>query len=243
MMGAFLTWQPKSGPSKSLFFDAVTDESVDLSSVSTDHPVEEGADISDHIRKERDRCSLEVFVSNSPIYDWNNRGGRVQKMPIPLAKYKAPLDATPGAVFGAVGGAIKGAIGALLGKQEEYGAQVLQFANEFDAVADTLELFTKLRDDKQLVTVVLPAKMYQNMHLEKIQMQRNAGTGDGARFHLEFKQLLMVEAKLVNAPIPTETRGQPKKPKGAQGPKNAKAEVQKKSIAKSLIDRLVKGKT
>ncbi len=208
----------------------VTTETQELASTATEHPVEEGANIADHVRDELDRCSLEVFISNQPVYDWNARGGKVSKLPIKLQKYKA------------IGGAIKGAIGALLGGNQEYNAQVLQFSSSFDAVGETIALLEKLKKQRQLINVVIPSKLYENMMLEKITVTRTAGSGDGAQIHLDFKQLRMVEAKIVTAPIPTEIRGIIAKSKGAQGPKNAKAEVQKKSVAKSLIDQLTGGK-
>ncbi len=238
-MGAYLTWTPKVGPAKSLFFDAVTEEAQDLASTATEHPVEEGANIADHIRDELERCSLEVFVSNQPVYDWNNKGGKVSSVPIKLQKFKPPLAPTPGAVFGAIGSAVKAGVGALLGGNREYAAQVLQFKQSFNAVSDTLTVLETLKKSRQLVNVVIPSKTYENMLIEKVHVSRNASTGDGAKFHLEFKQLRMVEAKIVNAPIPTEIRGATMKTKGAQGPKNAKAETQKKSIAKGLLDQLL----
>lgn len=240
MMGAFLTWQPKAGPSKSLFFDSCTEETQTLAATSTDFPVEEGVNISDHVHDERDQCVLEVFVSNQPIYDWNNRGGRVQKLPIKLQQYKAPLEATPGSVFAAVGGAVKSAVSSLLGNQREFAAQVMQWPTSFDAVGETLAVLESLKKSKQLVNVVIPSRVYENMLLEQIQVTRDAGTGDGAKLHLEFKQMRIVEAKIVTAPIPTEIRGATTKAKGAQAPKDAKAETTKKSVAKGLIDALIK---
>jgi hypothetical protein len=117
---------------------------------------------------------------------------------------------------------------------------VLQFPTSFNAVSDTLQVLEKLKSEVQLVEIHTSAKDYENMFLAKITPHRNAGTGDGATFTLEFRKIRKVEAKLTLAPIPTQVRGMPAKPKGNQGTKNAKSETQKKSFAKSLLDNLLK---
>jgi hypothetical protein len=240
-MGAYLHWSPRAGLAQSLYFDAVTEESAELGATATEYPVEEGANVSDHVRTELNRVTLEVFVSNQPIYDWNGRGGVNTKVPLKFAKYKAPFSPTPGAVYAAIGGAVKGAVGALLGNgAKEYNADVLKFPTAFNAVADTLAIFEKLKDEAQLVDIYTSSKTYENMHLEKITAHRNAGTGDGGTFELEWKQIRKVEAKITAAPVATQVRGMPAKPKGNQGAKNAKAETQKKSFAKSLLDNLLR---
>ena len=238
-MGAYITWKPKAGPTKDLYFDAVVEEAAEIVSTPTEYPVEEGANVSDHVKDELKRVSLEVFVSNQPVYDWNRRGGTVKKLPIKVKQYKAPLAPTPGAVFSAVGSAVRDAVGSLLGKNEETAAQVLQFNEDFDAVAGVLATLEELQASRQLVLIITKAREYEGMFLEKIGPRRNAASGDGATFQLEFRQLRIVESKLVAAPTPTEVRGQIKKSKGAQSPKNAKAAVEKKSIAKGLIDALL----
>jgi hypothetical protein len=240
-MGAFLVWTSKTGESKSLFFDAVTEESQMLSMSSTDSPVEDGPDITDHVRQEVDRVSLQVFVSNQPIIDKNGRGGRVSKLELNPPKYKPPLQATPGSLYAAAGGAIKSAVGSLVGGgSKQTAAQVLQFPNEFDAVADTIQIFQKLRDTKQLVDVVTRGKYYEGMLAEKVSVSRDASTGDGAKISIDFKQILTVQVSIVAAPVPTEIRGEAMKPKGVQAAKPAKAPEKKKAILKGMIDQLKK---
>jgi hypothetical protein len=236
-MGAFLSWSPTAGPSKSLFFDVCTEEAQELSSTATEYPVEDGANVSDHVKRELDRVTLEVFVSNTPIYDVNDRGGAVQSKEIKLVKYKAPFALNPGAVFSAVGGAIS----SLFSGNREYSANVLQWSTDFDAVSDTLGILEKLKADVQLVDVVLPSKVYENMFLEKIEVSRNAGTGSGARFSLSFREIRKVAVRLVNSPVPTQVRGSIPKPKGLQSPKVPGAPAAKKSVAKGLIDKLLGG--
>lgn len=62
-----LIWQDDSGQTVSLRFDVVTSENHDSTNIITEHPVEEGADISDHVRPELDRVSIEAYVTNKPL--------------------------------------------------------------------------------------------------------------------------------------------------------------------------------
>lgn len=48
-------------------FDAITGENHDISATVSEHPVEEGANIADHVRANLQRVSLKAFVSDTPI--------------------------------------------------------------------------------------------------------------------------------------------------------------------------------
>lgn len=236
-MGAFLVWTTKAGENKSLRFDVVLEESQMLTMVSTDSPVEDGPDVTDHIREELDRCSLTVFVTNHPIEDVNGRGGRMASIKLDVPKWTPPLEATPGSVFNAVGGAIKNTIGSLLGgAAPEHSANVFQFPAEFDAPAETIAALDEIRTAKQLVDVVIPSRYYSGMLLEKVTPSRDGSTGDAIKIGLEFKQIKTVQVSIVAAPIPTEIRGAVMKKKGAQGPKDSKTPARDKAFLKGLYD-------
>ena len=47
--------------------DACTDETHELANTITEHPVEEGANISDHCRPNADEVTLVCFISNTPL--------------------------------------------------------------------------------------------------------------------------------------------------------------------------------
>lgn len=59
----------------SIGLDVVPSENHVISSTITDHPVEEGSNISDHARPDPDRLTLECIISNTPLpplsVDWN----------------------------------------------------------------------------------------------------------------------------------------------------------------------------
>jgi len=235
--GAFLWWTTDAGEFKSHYFDVVTNEGQELTSTVTEYPVEDGVNVADHVQRELDKVSLEVFVSQTPIYDLNGSGGKITSIPINVTKYKPPLAPTPGAVFNAVGGALKDAVGSLLGNKVEYAAQVLTFPEGYEPVAETLALLEKLKNDVQLVSIALPSKLYENMCLTHIAVKGDAGTGTSRAFTLDFTELRKVKVQIVNAPIPTEIRAMPMVSKGVQQPKEVPpTDAKKKSWAKAMAD-------
>lgn len=56
-----------SVPSATIAADAVVSEQHTRTNTVTDHPVEEGANISDHSRPEPDRVQVEIYVSDTPL--------------------------------------------------------------------------------------------------------------------------------------------------------------------------------
>lgn len=62
-----LIWTDDAGGTVSVRFDTVNTETHDSTSVITEHPVEKGSNVSDHIRPELDRLSVEGYVSNKPL--------------------------------------------------------------------------------------------------------------------------------------------------------------------------------
>lgn len=57
----------QENPNEALEFDAIMREKHSGSTEVTDHPIEGGSDIADHIKTKPDRLSLEVVVSDHPI--------------------------------------------------------------------------------------------------------------------------------------------------------------------------------
>lgn len=227
-MSAYIQWVSKAGVTLQLFFDVVLQETQEMTSAVTEHPVEKGANVTDHVRAENDRVSLEVYVSNSPARDVNNRGMTLESMTLDIPVIE------PASL--SIGGLINGAFNALQGsKGPERTATVYKFSNAFDAVSDTRAILEELRTSATLLDVVTSSKDFQNMVLRSHTIKKNESTGTGATFALEFQQIRLVETKIVNAPIPTETRGKKAVSKGAQGTKPAKDQPKKKSLLKTLL--------
>lgn len=64
---AFLAWVDASGTSKTLVFDVVVSEEWEEGTTVTEHPVETGANVADHVRETLPKCMLKVRSTNEPM--------------------------------------------------------------------------------------------------------------------------------------------------------------------------------
>lgn len=223
MSSAFLRWKTKDGQSGKLRFDAVLGETHTVSSAVTTNPVEQGVDVTDNVRAELDKISLEVFVSNAPImadsltqYD-ERQGGETSFQKITVLEYKAPFSATPGAVFSAVGSAISSVGDAIFGaKKKVEGVTVLNFPVSFNGPSQVLQALRQLRDSAQIVEVITPYWDFPAMILTGFEVPRTAAEGDGIKISISLQEIRIVETKKTEEPVPTVVRGKKAKAKGAK---------------------------
>lgn len=223
-----------------LHFDAVLSESVTHTATVTSHPVEDGPDVSDHIRDELDEIELEVFITNQPIKDVNNLYGVdenyieaidiekkvpvIQGVELDIPKYR-PFPVTPGALMQTIGNAIKDAfsdatVAQLHGKTETEtlsgAASLLNWPTKFNAVTDTVAKLVEWKKAGVVGQVITPWKTFPSMVITRVSGVRTAAQGDGSMVTISLKEIRLVEAKLVTAPVPTEHRGKVAKAKGRQ---------------------------
>lgn len=204
---AYLTWgDPLTDPASALgqlHFDVVISEEHTRGAEVTDHTVETGIAITDHVRPLPDLLELEVFVSETPIQSSDAQVG-------PL-----PLQINPA---GQQGGLLSGGTTALAGSaliaagllQSPYPntitAQVLQFDTEHNYVNTCYDTLTRLRNTATIIAVVTPKEVYFNMVIARIEMHRDSSTGTSARFRIEMKEVRLVSSNIVSAPLPSIPR-------------------------------------
>lgn len=231
---------PSLGPVKGrIFFSVVEQETHDLDSEITDHAVEKGSNITDHVRDVPDKVTLNVFVSNEPIEDFPDGllGASVQGVPLQLEAEQLfqPGQATvnmlgipslpiptigllPVGVGSAVNNALAGTISITTQRTpikdtRPSSASVLQFSRAGKSIPnDVLQILLKIKDAKTLVSVVTPIEEYEDMVLQTINIPRDAKTGTGLRMSLTFRHLNIASSQIVTAPkIP---RAEKKVPQG-----------------------------
>lgn len=229
-MGAYIYWDGGQ-----LYFDVTISETHESRLAITEHPVENGADVTDNARRELDRITLEVFVSNSPIVDKNGFGGSQKKIQIdpPKPSFTVPINPA-GALTSLAGAALDAAAGALFGGPDPIKVDVFTFDTPFDAVAFTRAWLSWLQDFSKLVTVVTSKATYENMLLESHELKRTRQEADGGAFRLTFKQVRTVSLAFADAPLPTDPRGQGATQKGQKGTKENPP--QKKAVDAFLAD-------
>jgi hypothetical protein len=229
------------GPSKkkepaTLVFDGttyklfVTNEQSEHTSSVVDHAVEEGANVSDHVRTEPDRVTLQIFISNTPVRDTNGfYGMAVAGIELKVPRKEKALYPTPGsltsAAFDAISSAIEG--------PEEWKALVLQSSQPFNAVKHEIGLLLDWKERGIVGDVVLEHRTYRSMVITGVSTSKTGDTGDGIEATIELRKIRLVEVTSTTLPIPSETRGHTMKAKGRQ-PTEALPEARKKSTAKVL---------
>lgn len=215
-MAAVILPDDESG--RIITFDVIESELHELVSEVTDHPVEIGVNISDHVRPLPDRLSLTGYTTNTPIIvNPFTQRGEYTAVKIPAPIWTPPLEPTPGSLFRNAVAAVDGLI---FGAPEAV-ATVLAFQEPFNAIWETFEVLKELRDNAVLLQILTPIRSYEDMVIERVAAPRTAGDA-GVAFGLDVRQLRVVESGQVAAPpVPADDvpGGVPLQNKGGQGAK------------------------
>jgi hypothetical protein len=220
-------------PNASMSFDVVISEGHDATAEVTEHTVEQGTDVVDHIRPNPKTLRLEVFVSNTPITVGPDRD--ILPFTIELG---SPGDGTffqggVGALIqqGAQAIGLSGTnVGNTLGftnpPPSKVTFQVLQFEGETDYVRNAFDQLDQLLNTGTLIQIFTPKRNYSNMVIKSLAMRRDKSTGTSGWITIDFKEIRMVASKIVDAPLPSVLRATPPNDKGKLDPKAASADDQ-----------------
>lgn len=232
-----LSWTDKaSGEFHFVRFDAVSAETHEALMTLTSHPVEEGANVTDHARPENKQLSIEAYVSNKPLL--SNPGAEsfleLGTIPLNLPKVPGAVAPTPGAITRTITAGIDAALHKAPDK-----ASVEKPSGDFPNRAKAMwELLTKAQGAAALITVSTTLEQVDNMMIERVTSPRTVQDGNGATFQVDLKRVRIVKSETVDAPVPAESRGAKEADKGS---KNAKKTDEKKdgglkSFAAGLFD-------
>jgi hypothetical protein len=216
------------------YFEAVTSEGGEHTATATEHNVEKGANVSDHVRPGLDKVSLEIFVSNHLIQDLNGiYGGGIQSVELDVPEAKKQLYPTPGSLISAA----TSALGDLISGKPAYKAMIIK-RDKANVVKDIVTMLDGWRVGGVVGKVILPWKTYDSVVITKVAPSRKPENGDGATVSLDFQEIRLVESLLVTAPKPTEPRGKTAVAKGRQPTSFVREPAPAK---KSLLSKLIGG--
>jgi hypothetical protein len=190
-MATIITWTLKDGQSQAIELDAVVRQSHESSATATEHPVETGANISDHIRPNLDRLTLEVVVSNKPT--------------------TVPATQMDGVSRDPAGLELQDQTGLVLAK-----ANVLIFDGEFDRVRTIYDLLLELQSNGEIVSIQTSLRDYTNMVLQRVSPLREAGSGDALFATVEARQIRVVDSEVVEVQEPEQDRDRRRRNRGRQ---------------------------
>ena len=183
-------------------------ESHNATNEVTEFPVEEGANISDHVRPGLKTVSLEVLITNTPIQvdPFQVTGGltsNLLNLPIPFSPLSeaAPPLGTPGFVTRSLVNAIEGRTSTPV-----IFAYTLTF-DDYEPVMNVYDTLKSIRDEGKLIRILTTFQEYKDMVLVNMGALKSAQEGSGARFTLDFKEIRTVTTETVASPEPEEPRG------------------------------------
>jgi len=205
---AQIIWQGDTGQSYTITLDASVRETHTASSTVTDHPVERGSAVSDHIRPDPDTLTMEAWISNTPHFlPGDHMGGVVMADNEVRGAQITAGDRVNGAPFG---GAAVGLVGSLapvptallgqLGTSEYTTGVVTGFSAPFDRVTECYKELLRIRSDGVLVRVLTTLRAYSNLALTSLEVTREARSGNALQLSLAFKHVRYGSTR--NEPVP-----------------------------------------
>ena len=181
---------PSGIPRILIVFDAVTSENPEFNADITEHPVEDGPEVSDHIQLKNPILSIHGTVSGSPIDLATTIGNLVaggQSM-ITSSQFRANvLNSGLQQIAGVAGSK-------LLGNASQSSAGALT-SGAADAIARSALLDAYER--KARFTVVTRRYRYENMAIQSLSFPRDSDTGLQTVFEIEMKRLRIVKSTQV----------------------------------------------
>jgi len=186
-MSATISWTDAAGNALLVELDAAPTQTWESTAEVTEHPVETGSAIGDHVRPANDTISVEGILTNTPVSVPSSQMQGVTRAP-------GPLD------LGAVGQ-----------------ATVLKWSGPFDRVTTCRELLRALVKAGLPATLGTGRDSYRfddNLVLTRFRVTREASTGNAVSVSLDFKQLRIVST--ARAPVPSVRRAQIPATVGAQ---------------------------
>jgi hypothetical protein len=219
----------QGAPAGIQFFDACLRETHNFESQVTEHSVEQGVAIVDHVRPLPIELSFELFVSDTPIYSNDSQllpmtltlpkaqeAGLITGLATKLDPGQAPSSFLAGGTTQLAATALQ-ALGIIPGPPTEATVLVQQFDADHPYVAGCLDALEQLRDTATLITVHSPKRVYQNMVIKKVTMERSPQTGSsGATFNIDLREIRIVTSQIVSAPVPSVKKAAPTLNKGKQ---------------------------
>ena len=186
-----ITWLGEDGQTYNVSLDATLSQTHEATNTVTEHPVESGANMSDHIRPDLDTLAIEGIISNTPVF--------------------LPLDNIDGAeaVDVEVEGVAPGVriplpvLGALVGNipiAPTPKGIVRGYSPSFNRIGACYDALLKLRNDGVLCRVITHIRNYDQMAIRRLSVMLDPSTGHALPLSMEFIQVRIGSTEEVPVP-------------------------------------------
>lgn len=212
----------KFGAISNITIDAVVAEEHIQGAVVTEYAVEEGSNISDHVRSDAETVTITGYISNQPIIDvWNynpflGESGLLKKVgasfgvPGDLVPSGDKSDETadgasiipfiPGVAYTIPSLAISDAPEDVIASLST--ATTFMFDKEFDRARNAFEALIEIVQDGRTVDIATSLKEYKSMIIESFSVTRDVVTSDSLYFTATAKKIKIVESSVTRMQTP-----------------------------------------
>ena len=188
VVGVFVSRRPAIG---GLFFDAVLEESSELTTEVTEFPIEDGSVGNDHAVQRPLMLTMRVGVSDNVF-----RAARAAAADV-------------GEPLAGVGGALAGSAGGLIGSNAAEVGLALSVANASYAAGQAstrsqtvLEAIREIQRRAQIITVVASKATYDRMMIVNTRQETTKENEQSLELVIELQQILEVTSQDAAEPIP-----------------------------------------
>ena len=172
-MSTLLRWTAADGAEVVLDLDVATAEGYESSAEVTEHPVETGSAIADHVRPANDTISLEGIISNAPIR-------------IPAGQTRGLSRATANVDL-SVGG-------------QRVQVQLQRWSGVLDRARECDGLLAGLVAGGTLVTLATGLRVISPLVVVRYRVDRSADNGGALPFAIDLKRVRVVSTSRVAVP-------------------------------------------
>lgn len=169
-MSVLLSWTDAAGVEASLEIDGTPSRGYESAAEITEHPVETGTAVADHIRPLNPTITLEGIISNAPVL-------------VPSTQME---------------GATRAAASTTLPSGQKVTAQ--RWSGAFNRKAACDRILQALVEGGVLVTLTTPLRVTDNLALARYKVDELADTGDALALTLELRRVRIVSTRRVAVP-------------------------------------------
>ena len=199
-----------------LKIDATRAEEHSFRAKATQHEVEDGANISDHVIKTGRIVTLDGIISDNPI---------------------SVAAAAIGNIAGLTGSLVEGIGGAVAtGAVSKLGSELI--ANGSKPSKDALDILEYIYEESIPLMIATSIKTYTNMIMEDLRIPRSSRNANSLEFKATFREARIVESEVVDIPpAATTVDGAIEEQKGGKKP-SVEPDAQTQASGSTLLFKL-----
>jgi hypothetical protein len=180
-------------------FDISSDSVVELDSEITDHYVESGNPVEDHIALKPEKVTLSGFCGEyrNIVNDSKSSLQKVAEKLITVSSYLPPLNQAANSIYNLLNN--KNSTDVNLGDVIDVGTDLFKAYRNINIPGDNQTeafiFFEALRNSRATFTIQTPYRYYTDMAIESLKAVQSGTTKDESSFEITFKKIRFVNTK------------------------------------------------